>query len=157
MPAFSAVVGSAKRVLAYDLAMPLAMRIDPSGDLSSLELWCRADRKLASYIAVLTLTVNDPVATTAHVIDYIDARSAQSGSGDASFGGAVGTVGGGGGGSGVRARVVAVADVVSEPKVAGPDGLLSKLAVAATISPEQMVSVAAGSKLQPVLKFFVLR
>ena len=153
LPAFSAVVGSAKKALAYDLAMQLAMRIDPSGDLSSLELWCRADHKLASYIAVLTLTVNDPVAATAQVIDYMDARSAQSGSGGVSFGGAVGPVGGGGGGSGVRARTVEVVDVVSGPKVAGPDGLLSKLPVAATISPEQMILVAAGSKLQPVLKF----
>jgi len=64
LPAFSAVAGSAKKVLAYDLAMQLALWIDPGADLSSLELWCRADRKLASYIAVLTLTINDPAAAT---------------------------------------------------------------------------------------------
>ena len=120
LPAFSAVVGSAKKkALAYDLAVQLAMRIDPGGDLSSLGPWCYADRKLANYIAVLTLTVGDPVAATAQVIGYIGARSAQSGPGGASFGGAVGPVGGGGGGSGVRARAVAVVDVVSGPKVAG--------------------------------------
>ena len=46
--------------------MQLAMRIDPGGDLSSLEPWCYADRKLSSYIAVLTLTVNDPVASSGY-------------------------------------------------------------------------------------------
>ena len=84
---------------------------------------------------------------------HLNARSAQSGSGGASFGGAVGPVGGGGGGSGVRARAVAVVDVASGPKAAGPHGLLSKLAVAASVSHEQTIAVAAGSKLQPVLKF----
>ena len=98
--------------------------------------------------------VNDPIAATAQIIDFIDARSAQSGSSGASFRGAVGPVGGGGGGgSGVRVRAVAVVDVVSGPMVAGPHGLLSKLAIAASVSSEQMISVAAGSKLQPVLKF----
>ena len=153
LPAFKTVVGSAKKALAYDLAVQLALRIDPGGDLSSLESWCSADRKLANYITVLTLTVSDPAAATAQVIDYIDARTAQSGSGGASFGGAVGPVGGGGGGSGVRARAVAVVDVVSGPKVSGPHGLQNKLAIAASVSSEQMIAVAAGSKLQPVLKF----
>ena len=64
LPAFSAVAGSAKKALAYDLAMQLALWIDPGADLSSLELWCLADRKLASYIAVLTLAINDPAAAT---------------------------------------------------------------------------------------------
>ena len=153
LPAFSAVVGSAKKALAYDLAVQLALRIDPGGDLSSLGFWCFADRKLANYITVITSTASDPVAATAQVIDYIDARSAKSGSGGASFGGAVSPVGGGGGGSGVRARAVAVVvDVASGPKVAGPHGLLSKLAIATSVSSEQMIAVAAGSKLQPVLK-----
>ena len=65
LPAFLAVVGSAKKAVAYDLAVQLAVRIDPGGDLSSLEPWCYADRKLANYITVLTLTVGDPVAATA--------------------------------------------------------------------------------------------
>ena len=153
LPAFSTVVGSAKKALAYDLATQLALRIDPGGDLSSLEFWCFADRKLSNYMTVLTSSISDPEAATAQVIDYIDARAAQSGSGGASFGGAVGPVGGGGGGSGVRTRTVAVVDAVSGPKVAGPHGLLSNLTIAASVSSEQMVAVAAGSKLQPVLKF----
>jgi hypothetical protein len=153
LPAFSTVVGSAKKALAYDLATQLALRIDPGGDLSSLEFWCFADRKLANYMTVLTSSIGDPEAATAQVIDYIDARAAQSGPGGASFGGAGGPVGGGGGGSGVRARAVAVVDVVSGPKVSGSHGLQNKLAIAASVSSEQMIAVAAGSKLQPVLKY----
>ena len=41
--------------MAYDLAVQLALRIDPGGGLSSLGFWCFADRKLASYITVLTV------------------------------------------------------------------------------------------------------
>ena len=154
LPALKRILGNSSEQVAWQLAVQLAQRLEPNCDASSLPLWRRVDRRLSELSGVLLEDggVADPAAAVQRILDFVDTRAVHSG------GGAAGPAllsGGASGGSGVagRGRTLAVIDVLSAPSVAGVGGLLAKLRAAVGVSSAEVLSVAAGSKLQPLIKY----
>ena len=134
--------------------MQLAQRLEPNCDASSLPLWRRVDRRLSELSGVLLEDggVADPAAAVQRILEFVDTRAVHDG------GGAAGPAllsGGASGGSGVagRGRTLAAIGVLSAPSVADVGGLLAKLRAAVGVSSAEVLSVAAGSKLQPLIKY----
>ena len=135
----------------WDLAVTLAQRIEPNCDLSSVHLWARIERTLVDCSNVLLEAggVDDARDGVARFIAFLDARGSHSSSGlsaGANLGGAPTA-------PGSRSRATATVDVLSSPAVAGPDGLVARLRVAASVSKAEVLTVALSSQLQPVVKF----